>query len=338
MKKALITGISGQDGAYLAQHLLKNGYKVYGGERRNASSTLWRLNALNILSDIEIIDFELAEFTNIMRAIEYAQPDEIYNLAAQSFVGASFDLPIMTSDVSGVGVARILECIRKINPKIRFYQASTSEMFGKVAEVPQSENTPFYPRSPYGIAKLFGHWMTVNYREAYDIFACSGILFNHESPLRGHQFVTKKITTGLSRIKLGLQDKLELGNLDSKRDWGFAGDYVKGMHLMLNHSHSDDYVLSSNETYSVRDFVQAACDKLEFNLEWIGTGLEEKGINSKTGKEIITINKRFFRPTEVDLLHGDSSKARKVLNWTSETSFDDLVSMMIEFDLNSFKK
>ena len=337
MKTALITGISGQDGAYLANLLLNKGYRVIGGERRNASSTLWRLNELGIHNDIELVDFELSESTNILRVIDQYSPNEVYNLAAQSFVGASFELPTMTADITGLGVSRLLEAIRHINKDIKFYQASSSEMYGKVQQTPQDENTPFYPRSPYGVAKLFGHWITVNYREAYDMFACSGILFNHESPLRGHQFVTRKITIGLSKISLKKQKCLELGNLDAKRDWGFAGDYVDGMYRMLNHDKPDDYVLSTNETHSVREFIELACKNLSINLEWKGSGLNEIGINSDNGDTIIRINEKFYRPTEVDLLLGNSSKAQKILSWKNKTSFEDLVSMMVVSDYDKVK-
>ena len=336
-KTALITGVSGQDGAYLSKLLLKKGYRVIGGERRSASGTLWRLNNLKIEKDIEITDFELSEFTNIYRTIDKYKPDEIYNLAAQSFVAASFEMPIMTSDVTGVGVSRILEVIRQVNPDIKFYQASSSEMFGKVAESPQNEETPFYPRSPYGIAKLFGHWMTINYKEAYNIFACSGILFNHESPLRGEQFVTRKITIGLSKIKLGLQDCLELGNLDSKRDWGYAEDYVEAMFLMLQHHKPDNYVISTGKTYSVKDFINAACDELNIDIAWEGKGLNEVAIDKKNNKIIIKINPKYYRPTEVDLLLGDSSKAEKILNWKPKTNFKDLVTKMVEYDYSKLK-
>ena len=337
MKTALITGISGQDGAYLSKLLLTKGYKVIGGERRNASSTLWRLNELGINNDIELVDFELSESTNILRVIDKYSPDEVYNLAAQSFVGSSFELPTMTADITGLGVSRLLEAIRQINKNIKFYQASSSEMFGKVFETPQNENTPFYPRSPYGVAKLYAHWITVNYREAYDMFACSGILFNHESPLRGHQFVTRKITIGLSNISLKKQKCLELGNLDAKRDWGFAGDYVDGMYRMLNHDKPDDYVLSTDETHSVREFVELACKNLSIKLDWKGSGINEVGINSDTGDTIIKINKKYYRPTEVDLLLGDSAKAQKILSWKNKTSFEDLVSMMVISDYNKAK-
>lgn len=337
-KSALITGISGQDGAYLAKLLLQKGYKVIGGERRNASSTLWRLNELGISNDIEIVDFELSEFTNIFRVIDKFQPNEIYNLASQSFVAASFELPTMTSDVTGLGVVRVLESIRQINRDIKFYQASSSEMFGKVSETPQNENTKFSPRSPYGVAKLYGHWITINYRESYNLFACSGILFNHESPLRGHQFVTRKITIALSRIKLGLQNVLELGNIESKRDWGFAGDYVKGMYMMLNHTKPDDYVLATNETHSVREFIEVACKNLSIDLEWKGKGVDEVGIDKSSGKAIITINPKFYRPAEVDLLLGDSNKAQNILGWKNKTSFQELVSMMVKSDYDQANK
>ncbi len=334
---AFITGISGQDGAYLTKHLLELGYKVIGGERRNASSTLWRLEELGISNDIEIVDFELSEFTNIFRTVQKHEPNEIYNLAAQSFVAASFEMPTMTSDVTGLGVVRILESIRQINPSIKFYQASSSEMFGKVAQTPQNEKTLFHPRSPYGVAKLYGHWITVNYRDSYDLFACSGILFNHESPLRGHQFVTRKITQSLSRIKLGKQQTLQLGNIEAKRDWGFAGDYVKGMHLMLNHTSPDDYVLATNETHTVREFIELACKNLSIELVWEGSGVDEKGIDSTSGKKIIEINPKYYRPAEVDLLLGDSSKAKKVLGWDNNTSFESLVSMMVNSDFEKEK-
>ena len=336
-KTALITGVSGQDGTYLSKLLLKKGYRVIGGERRSASGSLWRLKDLNIENDVEITDFELSEFTNIYRTIEKYRPDEIYNLAAQSFVGASFEMPTMTSDITGLGVSRILEAIRQINPDIKFYQASSSEMFGKVSETPQTENTPFYPRSPYGIAKLFGHWMTINYKEAYNIFACSGILFNHESPLRGEQFVTKKITMGLSKIKLGLIEYLELGNLDSKRDWGYAGDYVEAMYLMLQNDKPDNYVISTGETFSVKDFINTSCNELRIDIEWQGSGIDETAIDKKTGKSIIRINPKFYRPTEVDLLLGNSTKAKKMLKWKPKTNFYELVSKMIEYDYNKLK-
>lgn len=332
MKTAIVTGISGQDGAYLSELLLEKGYKVIGAERRNASGQLWRLEKLNILQEIEFDDFELTEFSNICRLIEKYNPDEIYNLAAQSFVAASFEVPIMTGDVTGLGVGRVLEAIRLVNPEIKFYQASSSEMYGKVIETPQNEETPFYPRSPYAVAKLYGHWLTVNYRESYDMFACSGILFNHESPLRGEHFVTRKITVGLSKIKLGLQEKLELGNLDAKRDWGYAKDYVDAMYKMLQFEKPDDYVVATGKTFSVKDFIDAACAELDLNIDWHGDGAEEKAINTSTGKTIISVNPKYYRPAEVDLLIGDSSKVQKKLNWQPKTSFKDLVRLMIKSD------
>ena len=337
-KIALITGISGQDGAYLAKLLLSKGYKVIGGERRTASGSLWRLKELEIENDIEIADFELSEFTNIYRIIEKYNPDEIYNLAAQSFVAASFEVPITTSDVTGLGVSRILEAIRHINPSIKFYQASSSEMFGKVSKTPQNENTTFYPKSPYGIAKLFGHWITINYRESYNIFACSGISFNHESPLRGEQFVTRKITIGLSKVKLGILNCLELGNLDSKRDWGYAEDYVEAMYLMLQQNKPNDFVIASGKNYSVREFIIAACNELNIEIEWEGENENEVAIDTNTGKEIIKINPKFYRPSEVDVLLGDANKANNILNWKPKTNFEELVSMMIASDYAKLSK
>jgi len=337
MKTAIVTGISGQDGAYLSKYLLENGYRVIGAERRNASGQLWRLDKLGIFSEIEFDDFELTEFSNICRLIEKYKPDEFYNLAAQSFVAASFEIPVMTGDVTGLGVGRVLEAIRLVNPKIKFYQASSSEMFGKVSETPQKETTPFYPRSPYAVAKLYGHWLTVNYRESYDMFACSGILFNHESPLRGSQFVTRKITIGLAKIKLGLINSLELGNLEAKRDWGFAGDYVNAMYLMLDQKQPDDYVISTGESHSVAEFVEESAKVLGFDFVWEGEGIKQVGIDRITGKEIVKINPKHFRPAEVDLLNGDSSKAKRKLGWEQKTSFYELVEMMVLADFNELK-
>jgi len=334
MKTAFISGISGQDGAYLSKLLLENNYKVIGGDRRTASGSFWRLEELGILNDVEIVDFELAEFTNIMRTLEKNDINEFYNLAAQSFVGVSFEMPIMTADITGISVLRILEAIRKINPNIRFYQASSSEMFGKVREAPLNESSPFYPRSPYGISKLFGHWVTVNYREAYDIFACSGILFNHESPLRGEEFVTRKITMGLCKIKLGKQEVLELGNLEAKRDWGFAGDYVKAMWLMLQQKKADDYVISTGEAHSVKEFVEHACLSLDIKIMWRGEQENMIGINKDNGRTIVKVNKKFFRPAEVDFLIGDSKKAKSILGWEPKVSFEQLVDMMVKSDFN----
>ena len=331
-KTAFVTGISGQDGSYLAKLLLEKGYHVVGGERRNASGNLWRLKKLGIEDSIEISDFELSEFTNIYRNIDKYKPDEFYNLAAQSFVASSFEMPTMTADITAVGVSRVLEAIKQINPKIKFYQASSSEMFGKVTTTPQNESTPFHPRSPYAVSKLFGHWMTVNYRESYKMFACSGILFNHESPLRGEQFVTRKITLGLSNILKNNQEYLELGNLDSKRDWGYAADYVYAMYLMLQKKEPDDYVIATGKTYSVRDFINQACKVLKIDLEWVGEGIDEIGINKKNGKAIIKINPKYYRPAEVDLLLGDYSKSKEKLNWQPKVNFENLVTMMVESD------
>ncbi len=338
MKTALITGISGQDGAYLSKLLLEKGYRVIGGDRRTASGSLWRLEELGISKEIEITDFELAEFTNIYRVIEKYKPDEVYNLAAQSFVAASFEMPTMTSDITGLGVARLLEAVKQINPEIKFYQASSSEMFGKTVETPQTENTPFYPRSPYAAAKLYAHWMTVNYRESYDMFACSGLLFNHESPLRGAEFVTRKITIGLSKIKQGQLDCLELGNMDAKRDWGYAADYVEAMYLMMQHDTPDDYVVATGINYSVRDFINVACNELDMKIEWEGEGLDEKVVQTSTGKTMLKVNPKYYRPAEVEVLLGDSSKAQQVLNWTPKTSFDELVAMMVKADFEKIKK
>jgi GDPmannose 4,6-dehydratase len=315
-KTAIITGITGQDGAYLAELLLGKGYRVVGAERRASTRNRQRLDELGITEDIEFADFDLADQGNMVRVLQAHEPDEVYNLAAQSFVALSFDQPIMTGDVTGVGVTRLLEGIRAVNPRIRFYQASTSEMFGKVLAVPQNEETPFYPRSPYGAAKLYSHWMTVNYREAYDMFACSGILFNHESPLRGVEFVTRKITLAVARIKHGLQQELRLGNLDAKRDWGYAKEYVDGMYLMLQQAQPDDFVLATGETHTVGEFVQAAFSAA--GLWW---------------QDHVVIDPKFVRPAEVDLLLGDSSKAKRILGWEPQTTFTDLVALMVEADL-----
>ena len=333
-RTALVTGITGQDGAYLSRLLLDKGYRVFGAFRRGASLNLWRINELGISeSDIEFIPFELLEDANLRRAIEQTRPDEIYNLGAQSFVGISFDQPLFTADVNALGVVRLLEAIREVNPTIKFYQASTSEMFGKVREVPQSELTPFYPRSPYAVAKLFAHWITVNYRESYGLFACSGILFNHESPLRGIEFVTRKITSGLSRIREGQQDVVELGNLSAKRDWGFAGDYVEGMWLMMQQPEPDDYVLATGQTSSVQSFCDLAASALDYELAWEGEGVSTVGIDRRSGKTIIRVDPKHYRPAEVDLLIGDPTKAREKLDWSARTALPDLVDMMTEADL-----
>lgn len=333
MKKAIVTGISGQDGAYLAKILLDKGYKVYGGLRRTSTANLWRLDRLGITNDIELISFELLEQSNIFNMIQKIQPDEIYNLAAQSFVGVSFEQPMYTAHASGLSVLSILDAIKTVSPHTKFYQASTSEMFGKVHEVPQKETTPFHPRSPYGVAKLYAHWITKNYRESYDMFASSGILFNHESPFRGEEFVTRKITNSLAKIHKGQQEKLTLGNLDAKRDWGFAGDYCQGIYKVLQHDKADDFVLSTGETHSVREFIEKACLTIDTEIRWEGSGVETKGFNTKSNKLIIDISEDFYRPCEVDHLLGDSTKARKELGWTPEVSFEGLVTMMMEEEL-----
>jgi len=336
-KRALITGIRGQDAAYLAKFLLEKGYEVWGADRRSGDSSNWRLKELGIEKDVKIVYMDLLELTNIMRTIDKIKPDEIYNLAAQSFVGVSFEKPFLTTEIDAVGVLRILEAIRTLKPDTKFYQASTSEMFGKVQEIPQNEKTPFYPRSPYGVAKLFGHWITVNYRESFNIYACSGILFNHESPLRGVEFVTRKITYSLARIKYGLQDKLVLGNLDAKRDWGYAKEYVEGMWLMLQQEEPDDYVLATCETHTVREFVERTAEIAGFKIEWEGEGVNTKGIDKNTGKIIVEVSPEFYRPAEVDILIGDYSKAKEKLGWEPKTKFDKLVEIMMEADLKRVK-
>ncbi len=333
MKIALITGIRGQDGAYLARFLLEKGYRVYGADRRSGDSSYWRLKELGIEGDVRIIYMDLLEFTNIIDTVKRIKPDEIYNLAAQSFVKASFEQPILTADVDAMGVLRLLEAVRHFSPEARFYQASTSEMFGKAQEVPQNERTPFYPRSPYGVSKLFAHWITVNYRESYGIFACSGILFNHESPLRGLEFVTRKITHSVARIKYGLQEKVVLGNLDSRRDWGYAPEYVEAMWLMLQHPEPDDYVVATGETHSVREFVEKAFAVAGMEVVWEGEGVRERGIDRATGRVVVEVSEEFFRPAEVDLLMGDPSKAKQVLGWYPRTTFEELVRLMTEADL-----
>ncbi len=337
-KVALITGIRGQDGAYLAKLLLEKGYEVWGADRRSGDNSSWRLKELGIEKEIKFIYLDLLEFSNILRVIEKVKPDEVYNLAAQSFVGVSFEQPILTAEVDAIGPLRLLEAIRTVKPDTKFYQASTSEMFGKVREIPQKEDTPFYPRSPYGVAKVFAHWITVNYREAYNMFACSGILFNHESPLRGVEFVTRKITYTLARIKYGLADTLVLGNLDAKRDWGYAPEYVEAMWLMLQQPYPDDYVIATGETHTVREFVEEAAKIAGFEIEWEGEGLNEKGIDRKTGKVIVKVSKEFYRPSEVDILIGDYTKAKQKLGWQPKTKFKDLVRIMMETDLTRVKK
>lgn len=335
MKKAIVTGITGQDGAYLAQHLLNEGYKVYGTMRRLSSMNLWRIQDLGIENDpnLELVDFDLTDEAGAIRLIDRCEPDEVYNLVAQSFVGVSFEQPVTTANITGLGATNLLEAIRMVNPKIRFYQASTSEMFGKVQEIPQTEKTPFWPRSPYGVAKLYAHWITINYRESYDIFGSCGILFNHESPLRGLEFVTRKITHAVAMIKQGKQDVLELGNLDAKRDWGFAGDYVKGMHLMLQAEQPDVYVLATNVTTPVRDFVMMAFAAVGITIEFKGQGVNEVGIDVATGKEVVRVNPKFYRPAEVDLLIGDPAKAVRELGWEPKVQLNELCEMMVQADM-----
>ena len=335
MKKAIVTGITGQDGAYLAQHLLNEGYKVYGTMRRLSSMNLWRIQDLGIENDpnLELVYFDLTDEAGAIRLIDRCEPDEVYNLAAQSFVGVSFEQPVTTANITGLGATNLLEAIRMVNPKIRFYQASTSEMFGKVQEIPQTEKTPFWPRSPYGVAKLYAHWITINYRESYDIFGSCGILFNHESPLRGLEFVTRKITHAVAMIKQGKQDVLELGNLDAKRDWGFAGDYVKGMHLMLQAEQPDVYVLATNVTTPVRDFVMMAFAAVGITIEFKGQGVNEVGIDVATGKEVVRVNPKFYRPAEVDLLIGDPAKAVRELGWEPKVQLNELCEMMVQADM-----
>ncbi len=333
-KVAIVTGVTGQDGAYLSKLLLEKGYKVYGAARRSASTNYWRLEELGIRNEIEYVSMDLCEYTNIIRTIKKIQPDEFFNLAAQSFVAASFEMPMYTADADGIAVLRILEAIREFSPATRFYQASTSEMFGKVQEMPQREVTPFYPRSPYGVAKLYGHWITVNYRESYDMHASSGILFNHESPLRGKEFVTRKITATMANIAKGHESVLELGNMDAKRDWGFAGDYVEGMWRMLQQPSGGDYVLATNETHTVREFVEISAKIAGFEIEWSGEAESEKGIDKKSGKTIVQINPAFYRPAEVDILIGNPAKAESTLGWQRKMSFAGLVEAMQKADLD----
>lgn len=335
MKTAIITGVSGQDGAYLAQLLLDKGYKVYATYRRSSSVNLWRIDELNITNhpNLHLVEFDLTDMSSCISLVAKAQPDEVYNLAAQSFVGVSFSQPVTTAEITAIGVLNLLEAIRIINPKIKFYQASTSEMFGKVQQIPQTEETPFYPRSPYGVAKLYGHWITLNYRESYDIFGCSGILFNHESPLRGREFVTRKITDAVAKIALNKQSCLELGNLDAKRDWGFAKEYVEGMWRMLQADQPDTYVLATNRTETVRDFVTMAFQAIDIPLEFKGKDENEIGINANTGDVLVRVNQAYYRPAEVDLLIGDYSKAKRVLGWEPKTTLEELCKMMVEADL-----
>ena len=335
MKSAIVTGITGQDGAYLAQLLLGKGYRVFGTYRRTSSVNFWRIDELGIRDDpnLYLTEYDLTDPGSSIRLIDSTQADEIYNLAAQSFVGVSFDQPRTTAEISGLGTLNLLEAIRILKRPVRFYQASTSEMFGKVQAVPQREDTPFYPRSPYGVAKLYAHWITVNYRESYDIFGCSGILFNHESPLRGREFVTRKITDAVAKIKLGQLDCLELGNLDAKRDWGFAKEYVEGMWRMLQVDEPDTYVLATNRTETVRDFVSMAFKATDVSLEFRGEGVDEVAVDASTGRVLMRINPAFHRPAEVDLLVGDPAKAKEKLGWEPRTTLEQLCAMMVEADL-----
>jgi GDPmannose 4,6-dehydratase len=334
-KIALVTGITGQDGAYLADFLLKRGYTVYGTFRRTSSVNFWRIASLGILEhpQLHLVEHDLTDGGAGIRLLDRTQATEVYNLAAQSFVGLSFDQPVTTAEITGVGALHLLEAIRIVNPKIRFYQASTSEMFGKVQAVPQEESTPFYPRSPYGVAKLYAHWMTINYRESYGIFGASGILFNHESPLRGLEFVTRKITDGIARIKLGKRATLELGNLDARRDWGFAQEYVDGMWRMLQTAEPGVYVLATGKNATVRDFVTLAAKAVGIDVAWQGSGEQERGVDTATGEVIVRINPKFYRPAEVETLVGSAAKAKKELGWEPKTTLEELCRMMVEADL-----
>ncbi len=334
-KKAIITGITGQDGAYLTELLLEKGYEVYGTYRRTSSVNFWRLDELGVTNhpNLHLVEYDLTDLGTSLAMVQKIQPDEIYNLAAQSFVGVSFEQPTTTAQITGVGALNLLEAIRLVNPKIRFYQASTSEMFGKVQAVPQVEDTPFYPRSPYGVAKLYAHWITVNYRESYNIFGSSGILFNHESPLRGREFVTRKITDSVAKIKLGQLDCLELGNLDAKRDWGFAKEYVEGMWRMLQADQPDTFVLATNRTETVRDFVSMAFKGAGIDVEFKGKDIDEVAIDTASGKTVMRINSKFHRPAEVDLLIGNPEKAERILGWKPQTTLEQLCQMMVEADL-----
>ena len=332
MKKAFITGITGQDGAYLAKLLLEKGYEVHGGVRRISQPERVRLEKVGVANDVHLHEFDLSEMNNIFRTIRDVPVDEFYNLAAQSFVGSSWDLPIYAADVNGMGVVRILDTLRTLKPDTRFYQASTSEMFGLVQEVPQSETTRLYPRSPYGVAKVYGHYITANYRESFKMHASSGILFNHESPLRGKEFVTRKITLALARLARGGDEPCVLGNMDARRDWGFAGDYVEGMWRMLQQDVADDYVLATGVTTTIRDFVTFAAEALGMDLDWQGVGVAETATDRKTGKRVIEVSEKFFRPAEVDLLIGDPSKAERKLGWKATVAVRDLARMMAKSD------
>ena len=335
MKTAIITGITGQDGAYLAQLLLAKGYTVYGTYRRTSSVNFWRIEELGIEKhpNLHLVEYDLTDLSASIRLLQTTGATEVYNLAAQSFVGVSFDQPVTTADITGLGPVNLLEAIRIVNPKVRFYQASTSEMFGKVQAIPQIESTPFYPRSPYGVAKLYAHWMTINYRESYGIFGCSGILFNHESPLRGREFVTRKITDSVAKIALGQLDCIELGNIDAKRDWGYAKEYVEGMWRMLQADEPDTFVLGTNRTETVRDFVRMAFKAADINIEFKGAAENETAVNTANGKTVMRVNPKFYRPAEVELLIGNPAKAKQVLGWEPTTTLEQLCTMMVEADV-----
>lgn len=339
MKKAIVTGITGQDGAYLAKFLLDHGYKVFGTYRRLSTTNFWRIQELGIAQNenLELIEYDLTDLSSSIRLLEKCEPEEVYNLAAQSFVGVSFDQPLTTAQITGLGPVHLLEAIRLVDKNIRMYQASTSEMFGKVQEIPQTEKTPFYPRSPYGVAKLYAHWMAINYRESYNLFTSCGILFNHESPLRGKEFVTRKITSAIARIRESSSGILELGNLDAQRDWGYAGDYVEGMWKMLQLDTPDTFVLATGKTTTVRDFVKKAFDKAGMNIEFIGKEENERAVDTETGRVVLKVNPRYYRPAEVELLIGDYTKAKNLLGWEPKVTLDELCKMMVARDIERVK-
>ena len=340
MRRAIVTGITGQDGAYLAELLLEKGYKVFGAYRHTSAPNFWRIEELGIKDHerLELVGYDLTDFSSILRLIQQTEPQEIYNLAAQSFVGLSFEQPLTTAEINATGPLHFLEAIRMINPEIRYYQASTSEMFGKVQTVPQNENTPFYPRSPYGVAKLFAHWMTVNYCESYNLYACSGILFNHESKLRGKEFVTRKISDGVARIKHNIQTHIELGNMNAKRDWGHAKDYVDGMWRMMQQDRADSYILSTGRTETVRDFVKMAFAAADIDVAFEGQGEDEVAYEVGSGRVLVQVNPQFYRPAEVDLLIGDPSKAREKLGWESRTNLEELCRGMVHADITRVRR
>lgn len=337
MKTAFITGITGQDGAYLSELLLSKGYKVYGGFRRLSTPNFWRLDELKVTDKVNLVEVDLLDAGNLTRVIDDVKPDEVYNLGAQSFVAHSFKNPVLTGNVTGLGVTNLLEAIRMVNKEIKFYQASTSELFGLVQEIPQTEKTPFYPRSPYGVAKLYGHWMTINYRESYDMFASTGILFDHESPLRGVEFVTRKITDAVAKIYTGRQDFIEIGNLDAKRDWGYAKEFVEGMWRILQAPKADNFVLATNETHSIREWIDVCFKFIDKEIVWEGKDEKEIGKDAKTGKNLVKVNPSFYRPAEVELLIGDYSKAKNELGWEPKTKYKDLAELMLKSDIDRNK-